>query len=308
MVADLFTRHPDNPILTAEDIPYPCGALSSPGATIADGETVLLLRVEDRRGMSHLTVARSADGLADWRVDPRPSWLPSPGTHPDELWGIEDARITAMEAEGDPRWLISYCASGPGGRLIGLASTEDFARFERLGVAFPPDNRAAALFPRRFDGRYAMLHRPAGADGAHVWLSMSPDLRHWGDHRMLLLARSGGWWDAGRVGLATPPLQTPDGWLVMYHGQRRTRSGPVYRLGLALLDGDDPRRLLVRGDEWVFAPREIYERGGDEANVPTPRGWTIHGDELRVYYGAAGSGIALARASLADISSWLYCR
>ena len=119
----------------------------------------------------------------------------------------------------------------------------------------PPEDKDAALFPRRIDGRWAMIHRPSPLrGGAHMWISFSPDLRHWGDHTLLLEARDGAWWDAGKIGLGPPPLETPDGWLVLYHGVHATGDGPIYRVGLALLDLEDPRIVLHRTDEWVFGP------------------------------------------------------
>src|SRR5262249_59553305 len=102
------------------------------------------------------------------------------------------------------------------------------------GGTTPQENRGRALPPRRVNGRWAMIHRPMGAVGAHIWMSYSPDLRHWGGHRMILEARRGGWWDANKIGLSPPPIETPDGWLALYHGVRRTASGSLYRLGLAL--------------------------------------------------------------------------
>src|SRR5207244_1801806 len=93
----------------------------------------------------------------------------------------------------------------------------------------PPEDKDAAVFPRRFGQRYAMIHRPvsAGSSGAHMWLSFSPDLTHWGDHHVLLPARRGAWWDANKIGLSPPPLETPEGWLILYHGVRNTAAGPM---------------------------------------------------------------------------------
>ena len=113
---------------------------------------------------------------------------------------------------------------------------------------------------------------------SHMWLSFSPDLRHWGDSRVLLPARRGGWWDANKVGLGPPPLLTKNGWLVCYHGVRVTASGSIYRLGLALLDRDDPTKVLARGNEWVFGPHEGYERRGDVPDVVFPGGWILRDD------------------------------
>jgi predicted GH43/DUF377 family glycosyl hydrolase len=138
-------------------------------------------------------------------------------------------------------------------------------------------------------------------------MSYSPDLRHWGSHKLMLAARSGGWWDANKIGLSTPPIQTPRGWLVIYHGVRQTAAGAIYRLGLALFDLHTPELCLKRGDEWVFGPEEPYERFGDVDNVVFPCGYTIapDGDTLHLYYGAADSTVALATASVSAILDWL---
>ena len=114
-------------------------------------------------------------------------------------------------------------------------------------------------------------------------------------------ARVGGWWDTKRIGLSTPPMETDEGWLVLYHGVRETVSGAIYRLGLVLLDLEDPVRVLRRSDRWIFGAREVYERSGDVDDVVFPCGWTRSGDEVRLYYGAADSCVALATARLADL-------
>ena len=299
-----LTRHPDNPIITAADLPYAANTVFNPGATVRDGETILLMRVEDRRGLSHLTVARSSDGVAGWRIDPAPTFGGDPDSHPEEIWGVEDPRVTCLEEEG--RWIVAYTAYSRGGPLVSLASTEDFQTFDRLGAILAPENKDAALFPVRFDGRWALVHRPvSGGFGANMWISFSPDLKHWGDHRLLLEARAGGWWDAGKVGLSTPPLATDQGWLILYHSVRTTASGSIYRLGLALLDLEDPRRVLKRSSEWLFSPSEAYEQLGDVGNVVFPCGWTLVGDEIRIYYGAADTSIALATGRLPELLAWL---
>jgi len=203
--------------------------------------------------------------------------------------------------------VIAYTAYSAGGHLVSLATTRDFVTFTRLGPVTHPENRNAAVFPVRFDGRYAMLNRPATSQpiGEHIWLSFSPDLLHWGDHQIVLPCRKGGWWDANRIGLSPPPLLTDEGWLILYHGVRQTVAGGVYRLGLALLDTKDPRRVLRRTDEWVFGPKEAYERHGDVSDVVFPCGWVVEGDELRLYYGAADTSMALATAQLSEVLDWL---
>jgi len=302
----LFDRYPGNPIIRNRDLPYAANTVFNPAAAIVDGETLLLLRVEDMRGHSHLTVARSKDGLTGWRFDPEPTFRADPDGHPEEIWGIEDPRITYLDELG--HWVIAYTAYSVGGPLVSLATTTDFKTFTRLGPVMSPEDKDAALFPVRFGGRWAMIHRPmptSATAGAHMWISWSPDLKHWGDHRILLRARRGAWWDAYKIGLSPPPLRTDEGWLVLYHGVKNTASGAIYRLGLALLDLEVPEKVIYRSDEWVFEPEPDYERFGDVDKVVFPCGWVLLDGEVRMYYGAADSRIAVASAKVADLIEWL---
>jgi predicted GH43/DUF377 family glycosyl hydrolase len=299
---DIFTRHPANPILTADSLPYRANSIFNPGAGRVNGETLLLVRVEDLRGISHLIAARSTDGVSDWRFDARPLIEPEPDKHPEEIWGCEDPRLTWLP-ELD-QWAIAYTAYSRRGPLVSLAMSKDLTTVRRLGPVMPPEDKDAALFPRRIDGRWAMIHRPSPLRGfAHIWISYSPDLRHWGDHELLLEARDGAWWDGGKIGLGPPPLETPEGWLLCYHGVHMTSSGPIYRVGLALLDLEEPRRILRRTDEWVLAPTAPYERSGDVNKVVFPTGWVLDEatGQLAIYYGAGDSVIALVTAALDDI-------
>lgn len=302
----LFQRYPDNPILSAADWPYRANTIFNPGATLLqDGTTLLLCRVEDMRGHSHLTAARSKDGITNWEVDQEPTLLPDPVNYPEEVWGIEDSRITYVpELEQYAILYTSYSRGGPG---VSMALTKDFHSFDRLGVVMPPEDKDAALLPRRINGEWALIHRPVGFMGAHMWISFSNDLKHWGTHKLMLEARRGSWWDANKIGLCNPPIETPQGWLVIYHGVRTTASGSLYRLGLALFDLEAPEHCLIRGDEWVFGAEEDYERVGDVGNVVFPCGHVVapDGDTLRVYYGAADHYVALATTRISTLLDWL---
>lgn len=302
----LFTRHAANPILSASDWPYPAHSVFNAGATrLTDGTTLLLCRVEDRRGLSHLCAARSANGVDGWMIDDAPTFVSDPVNHPEELWGIEDPRITYMPELS--RYAVVYTAFGRSGPGVAIALTEDFRHFERCGLVMQPDDKDAALLPRRIDGEFALIHRPVGDSGAHIWISYSPDLRNWGGHRLLLAARRGAWWDANKIGLSPPLIETPDGWLMIYHGVRQTASGSLYRLGLALLDLEHPDVCLRRGEQWVFGPEAEYEKHGDVGNVAFPCGYTIgdDGDTVFLYYGAADTSIALATGSISQMLRWL---
>ena len=302
----LFERHARNPILTAADWPYPAHTVFNAGATLLrDGTTLLLCRVEDRRGHSHLCAARSANGVDQWVIDEQPTLLPDTEAHPEELWGIEDPRITWVDEL--KKYVIAYTAFGKGGPGVALAATEDFRTFERYGLVMQPDDKDAALLPRRIGGNFALIHRPATEAVANIWISYSPDLRNWGGHKPILFARKGSWWDASKVGLSPPLIETDRGWLMLYHGVRHTAAGSLYRLGLALFSTNDPSACLLRGEGWIFGPETVYEREGDVGYVAFPCGTTLgkDGDTINMYYGGADSCVALATGSIRRCLRWL---
>ena len=304
--APSFNRYASNPILSRKEWPYPINSVFNAGAVrLPDGDTLLLCRVEDRTGLSHLSAARSENGIDGWRIDTEPTLMGNPREYPEEIWGIEDPRITFVPEL--QQYAIAYTSFARGGPGVSLALTRDFRSFERFGVIMPPEDKDAALLPRRIGGYWALIHRPVTSLGAHMWISYSPDLRHWGSHKIILQARRGGWWDANKIGLCSPPIETSSGWLALYHGVRQTASGSIYRLGLALFDLEDPEFCLKRSDSWMFGPEAPYERAGDVNGVVFPCGQTIgaDGDTIHLYYGAADSCMALATGSIRGLVAWL---
>jgi len=303
---ELFRRHPANPILTSAEWPYPIHSVFNPGATLLkDGRTLLLCRCEDHRGLSHLCKAVSEDGITGWQIDRNPTFQADPDQYPEELWGIEDPRITFVP-ELDA-YIIAYTAFGKVGPGVSLAKTTDFVHFQRLGLTMQPDDKDAALFPRKFGGNFLLIHRPISSEGADLWLSESPDLKTWGSPKLLLRARRGAWWDANKVGLSPPAIETPEGWLVLYHGVRTHASGSLYRMGVALVELDNPHVMIRRGYSWIMGPEAPYERMGDVSNVVFPTGYTIgaDGDLIHLYYGAADSSVCLAVGSIKQLLKWL---
>jgi len=300
---ELFTRYEGNPILTPEIWPYPANAVFNPAAVKLNTETLMLIRVEDMRGFSHLTVARSADGFTDWEIDSSPTFEADQNSR-EEKWGLEDPRIVWLEEQ--KQFGITYTSFSEGGPVVSLAITKNFRTFARLGALLPPEDKDACLLPRRIKGRFALIHRPVVRGEAHMWLSFSPDLKHWGDHRILIRTRQA-YWDCHRVGLACQPIETIHGWMVFYHGVRVTTAGAIYRLGITLLDLDEPWRVLRRSDEWILGPRASYERIGDVGDVVFPTGATIHKETNRfnLYYGAADCTVAVATANLSDILDYI---
>jgi predicted GH43/DUF377 family glycosyl hydrolase len=301
---ELFERHPTNPILSAADWPYPANAVFNPAAAGVGGETIVLARVEDLRGISHLAVARSANGVDRWTIASEPLLAPLPGIE-SEQWGFEDPRVVWLpELE---RWSITCTAYGPPGPAVYLALTTDFTTVERHGVIKRAEDKNAALLPERIDGKWILLHRPSeGAvtgSGGEIVLSRSADLISWSTPEQVLAPRAGAWWDSRRIGIGPPPLRTENGWLILYHGVKDTVSGALYRVGIALADLAEPTRITHRMPGWVFGPHAEYERTGDVPNAVFPCG-LVHDEDtgqLRLYYGAADTTIALATAQLDDV-------
>ena len=296
-----FVRCEANPLITAMDLPYQANAVFNAGAADLGDEVLLLVRVESCSGRSHLIVARSKTGVSDWRLEDRALLHPAQD-YPYETNGVEDCRITWLEDL--QLWGLAYTGYSRFGPGVALATTKDFTSVDRIGFVFPPDDKNAALFPVKFNGYHAILHRPS-VGGGSVWISYSPDLVFWGKSQLVLPVRWGPWWDGARVGAGLPPLKTDAGWLLIYHGVKMLAGSPIYRLGAAILDIDEPHKLLARTRRWILSPQERYERTGDAPNVVFACGGFLRGDELWMYYGAADSSICLARAKLSAIMSVL---
>ncbi|HUE16297.1 MAG TPA: glycoside hydrolase family 130 protein [Planctomycetaceae bacterium] len=219
---------------------------------------------------------------------------------PWEEFGVEDPRITRI----DQRFYITYVAVSRHGAATALASTDDFRRFTRHGIIFPPENKDVVLFPERLDNQHVALHRPNGRTpftAPEMWIARSPDLISWGRHDPVFAEKAG--WESGRVGAGAPPLRTPLGWLEIYHGNRRpTGPGEVgqYVAAAIVLDADDPRRVIARSIEPLFSPTEPFEREGFVADVVFPTGIVARGDSLMVYYGASDTYTAVTELPLRE--------
>ncbi|GAB2475864.1 glycosidase [Luteococcus sediminum] len=294
---DLLVRSAHNPILVASQWPYRVNAVMNAGAVVHEGQTVLVCRVEDRRGFSHLAVARSDDGTTGWQVDPEPLLE---GGDAGAEWGVEDPRVTWVD-ELDA-FVITHTIYGPTGARVALSRTTDFRSAERIAVVGSSDDKNAVLFPRRIGGRFVMFTRPARADEKpSVWAQYSDDLQTWEQGDRVMAPREGNWWDSLRIGAGAPPLETEHGWLMFYHGVRRAVSGDLYRAGAVLLDLDDPTVVTHRCEEWLLSAQEPYEVTGDVPGVVFPCGLTVHGDELRLYYGAADTCLGVAHGRLSAV-------
>jgi predicted GH43/DUF377 family glycosyl hydrolase len=258
--------------------------LSDPRAVTYNGQTYL-------SSISHLRLARSHDGT-HFKVEKTPALFP---TTIYEEYGIEDCRITPI----DGTYYISYTAVSRYGICVGLASTTDFQSYKRHGLILHHENKNVTIFPRRIEGLYMMAHRTASAfNGPNMWISYSPDLLHWGDHRMLMSPRPDRW-DARRIGAGAPPIETTEGWLMVYHGVN-PKDG--YCAGVALLDLEDPTRVRHRSEEALLAPEEDYEVSGFFERVVFPTGLVlIQNGSMMLYYGVADRSVAAAQTSVEDL-------
>lgn len=245
--------------------------------------------------LSHLRLARSRDGIR-FTIDEKPFLFPA---RMDESYGIEDARITFL----DGQYWITYTSVSEHGPGVGLAVTTDFKLVERVGMILPPPNKDVALFPEKINGKYQLLHRPMVSDigKPSIWLAESTDGIHWGNHRFLFGGRGSSGsaptdtrfaWEGSKIGGGPEPMLTDDGWLVCYHG---ADAGNAYALALALLDKDDPTKVLDRSDSPLLTPELPWEREGFFPNVVFSNGWVRWPDgRIWIYYGAADSGVGVA--------------
>jgi len=240
MKKPFVTRYQGNPILTKDDIPYTVQTVHNAGVTKYNGKYIMLFR-------SHLDTGRSIIGLAEsedgFNFEARSEPFMTPGKEPVfceyEAFGVEDPRITYLEGV----YYITYSAYSQHGVRIGLAKTADFESVERVALITQADYRNTVLFPEKIDGRYVKLDRPhSDISPWSIWISYSPDLRHWGDSK-LVMKPVPYHWDETKIGPGAPPICTDKGWLSIYHGVFPTMAGHVYRLGAALHKLDNPAQI-----------------------------------------------------------------
>jgi len=280
--------------------------------------------------ISRLGYATSSDGENFQRMSNDPVFIPEKDF---ERWGCEDPRIMKVEGEIFVTYVVLSRSAKAGAGLIrtALARTKDFRSFERLGMITPDIaiDKDTFLFPRKINGRYAMLHRPRNwirkdirqekgktfvmVDGVEVkwnlpelpkmfpekpsiWLAYSDDMIHWGNHQVIMEPKFD--WDNCKIGGGCPPIETKTGWLSINHGVEKIGKKHIYRGSVALLDLDDPSRVLWRPKEPFLAPEFDYEIEGDVPHVVFPEGAAFVGDELFVYYGGGDKCVNLARGRI----------
>jgi beta-1,4-mannooligosaccharide/beta-1,4-mannosyl-N-acetylglucosamine phosphorylase len=297
----VFKRYADNPIITAEAVLRANSIHNSAIVKVDDGYRGVF-RIDEINMDYTLHAGKSDDGI-HWEIEPER--LQMENSDPDIRVTDQsyDPRITKL----DDTYYITWCNMDEHGPCIGLATTTDFETYTFVDNIMPPANRNCVLFPRKFDGKYAMLHRPS--DQGHtpfgdIYYAESPDLLHWGKHRFVMGPKPG--WQSVKTGPGPHPIEIDEGWLLLYHGVWCSCNGYIYGMGAALLDHEKPWKVLHRTKDYLLYPTELYERVGDVSNVIFPSSATIEngGDTLRVYYGCADTCISIAEAKIDEIVQW----
>lgn len=285
-------RHPQSPLLYPNPL-HRWEALNVFNASVLwhQGLFHMHYRAQGVDFVSSIGYAVSADGIA-WNRLEQPVFAPHNGR--EDYRGLEDPRVTPLEG----RFYMCYTAYGAHGNYPMIAVSDNLITWEDVGPLEKTENKDHVLFPQKIGGRYAILHRRR----PHIWIAFSDDLRHWTDHTILMSPRALGQsqddWDTKSIGANGVPIPTDVGWLLFYHGY-----GPdhIYRSSVALLDLEDPTRVLNRPTTHIIEPAETWEIRGDVPNVIFSCANIVVGDELRFYYAGADRVIGLATAPFADV-------
>ncbi len=299
MADKLVTRYEKNPILTKDDIPYPVETVHNAGVVKFQDKYIMLFRSHLATGRSIIGLAESDDGF-NFKAAAEPFITPSkePGFEEYERFGVEDPRITFIE----DAYYITYSAYSQHGVRIGLAKTKDFKSVERIAFITQADYRNTVIFPEKINGRYVKLDRPhSDISPWSIWISYSPDLRYWGDSKLVMKPVKYHW-DEMKIGPGAPPIRTDKGWLSIYHGVFPTMDGCVYRLGVALHKLDDPAEIIGVGDRWILQPEEAWEVMGYVHNVVFSCGAVAEDDgTLKLYWGGADKVMCAGTAVIDEL-------
>ncbi|PTX98256.1 glycosylase [Spartobacteria bacterium LR76] len=300
----ILKRHQANPIITPAHMPQ-AAVVFNPSPAWYQGRTVLLLSAyewswpEIKRARGGW-VAMSDDGVHfEIAAEPLIDLIGAPAPFDKLNCTLIDARITQIEN----RYYINSPVYQDGeGPFTLLGMTEDFQSYQPIEIVAAPVNRVPSVFPEKIGGKYYRLERPGHDAGVSIWLSSSPDLVHWGCYRPVLKP---GYsiWNITKIG-PTPPIRTPEGWLVIMHGVWAWQAGAShYHIGAFLLDLEEPWKVIGKTQSWLLAPEEDYETRGTANDVVFPCGALadLEADELRVYYGAADTRVGLATGSLSAV-------
>ena len=297
--SDVIWRYSQNPIIPRNAIPTSNSIFNSAVVPYEDGFAGVF-RCDNKAVQMNIHAGFSRDGI-HWEIDHEPIEMQAGNTQMIDSDYKYDPRVTWLE----DRYWVSWC-NGYHGPTIGLAYTYDFKEFFQCENAFLPFNRNGVLFPERIDGKYAMLSRPS--DNGHtpfgdIYISYSPDMKSWGEHRCVMKVSPFelSAWQCTKIGAGSVPIRTNEGWLIFYHGVINTCNGFRYSMGSAILDLEDPSRVLARTQPYLLAPDALYELAGDVPNVLFPTAALSQDGKLAIYYGAADTVVGLAFGYLDEV-------
>jgi beta-1,4-mannooligosaccharide/beta-1,4-mannosyl-N-acetylglucosamine phosphorylase len=298
----VFKRYEGNPIVTAEAVPRANSIHNSAIVPFNDG-FIGVFRVDEVDMNFTLHLGRSKDGI-NWDIEPGKINFISDNPEVSVSNYSYDPRITKI----DDTYYITWCNSSNQGPCIGLAETKDFKTFIQRENPFGVANRNCVIFPRKINGKFAALNRPS--DGGHtpfgdIFYATSPDLTHWGCHRFVFGPSSVSNWQSTKIGAGPVPIETPEGWLLIYHGVWTSCNGYLYYAGGALLDLEKPWKVLYRTRDYLLGPTEDYERVGDVPNVIFPSAAVVLDDTVRIYYGCADTCISIADANMDELINFI---
>lgn len=300
---DVMWRFSHNPIINRYDIPSSNSIFNS-AVVPFEGGYAGVFRCDNKAVQMNIFAGFSDDGI-NWKIEHSPIVFKAGNTEMIDSDYKYDPRVTFI----DDRYWITWC-NGYNGPTIGIGYTFDFVEFFQCENAFLPFNRNGVLFPEKIDGKFAMLSRPS--DNGHtqfgnIYISFSPDMKYWGEHRcvMKVTAFEDSAWQCLKIGAGSVPLRTEEGWLMFYHGVINTCNGFRYSMGAALLDLEDPTKVLCRTRSYLLAPALSYETSGDVPNVIFPCAAIADGDQIGVYYGAADTSVAIAFGYISEIIAFM---
>ena len=295
---DVVWRSNLNPIITHDEV-KDANSIFNSAVVPYNGEFRGVFRCDRTDWVPFLFRGKSKDGV-NWDIDDEPLRFENKIEGVPYVYGY-DPRV----CEIDGRYYIVWCTGMDNwDPTIGMAWTDDFETFHHMENAFLPNNRNGVLFPRKINGSYVMLSRPSSSghtDRGSIYLSQSPDLTYWGKHRLVMNPAVG--WQAAKIGAGPTPIETDEGWLLIYHGVRQTCNGLVYMAGTAILDLEKPWKVLYRTKKYILSPREDYERVGDVPNVVFPVSTLCDKDtgRIAIYYGCADTAVGLAFTTADDL-------
>ena len=297
---DVLWRYSKNPIIQRNQIESSNSIFNSAVVPFKDGYAGVF-RCDNKAVQMNIHSGFSNDGI-NWEINEYPIKMKAGNTNMIESEYKFDPRVVFIE----DRYWVTWC-NGYHGSTVGIAYTYDFVDFYQCENAFLPFNRNGVLFPKKIDGKFAMLSRPS--DNGHtpfgdIFISYSPDMKYWGEHRIVMKVSDfkESAWQSTKIGAGPIPILTDEGWLLFYHGVITTCNGFRYSLGAALLDIDKPDKVLYRSKEYLLAPAAEYELSGDVPNVVFPcAALTDNEGRVSVYYGAADTVVAMAFGYINEI-------